>query len=1198
MLRRIHGNKDHSDVAASLCSLAHAYKAQGRLDDSASLHEESLAMYQRIHGSKDHSDVAASLHSLAHVYMAQGRLDDSASLGEESLAMYRRIHGSKDHSSVAASLCSLAQVYRAQGRLDDSASLEEESLAMRRRIHGSKDHRDVATSLWGLAQVYMAQGRLDDSGSLHEESLAMVRRIHGSKDHSDVAAALSHLAQLLEAHGRLDDSVSLELESLAMRRRIHGSKHCIEVAASLSRLAHVYKALGRVEDAASLQQEWLTMLGRIHGSGDHSELAASLSSRAQVYMSQGRLDQSASLEEESLAILRWTHGNKDHSDVAASLCRLAQVYRAQGRLDEAASLQEEWLAMLRRIHGSKDHSELARSLSHLAHVYKAQGRLADACSLEDESLGMLLRIHGNNDHSDVAASLWSLAEVNKAQGHIDDSISLHEESLNMRLRIHGSKDHGDVAASLCSLAQVYAAEGRLNEAASMQHGALAMLRRIHGNQAHSTVAACLWSLAHVFMAQGRLSDSALLYEESLAMLRRIHGGKDNSDVVASMSLSALVNMTQDRLDDSASLHEESLAMLQRMSGSKNRSEVAALMWSLAHVYRSQGRLEEYAKLQAESLAMLRRLHGDGEHSDVRGSLWILAEAGDPTRPAGMLIAVDIDEYPIPRHMADTKWQLRPLCLPHAMSCVDGRTAKQASGNTCYPMSWQAPSADSRNDGGGGGTLGAASLDGSMCRGVGPRHEYYWEVEFVAITNTNLSVGVLDCGGTVDTAVARCAAASTSHVHANSSFKQSPMLELSTSRIYVGNAGSRPITVPDGGSLVGWRLGLLLNLNKSSEACGTLSAVFVRYEDVASGAALPTETLGLGVVASGLRSRLYRPIISMHHVGNCVRLVSCRLEDALRVFGRVAEDSSAVVGDVEADMDLDASVVSRRLTSILYPLSGHMEDTKWQLRPMCLSHAMSCVDGRTAKQVSGNVWNSLPWQVVATNGCSGDGDGDGDGGGTLGAASLDGSMCRGVGPRHEYYWEVEFVAVTNANLSVGVLDCGGTVNKAAARCVAASTTQVHHSSVFGRSPMLELSTSRIYVGNTQPRPITVPDGGSLVGWRLGLLLNLNTDSKERGTLSAVFVRYEDLASDSAVKPAETLKLGVVAKGLRSRLYRPIVSMHHVGNCVRVVSRRLDDARGVFGPSAGQRSADGRQSKSPSVVGEHQPCVDTTPAALQM
>ena len=91
MARRIHGSKDHGSVAASLHSLAQVYEAQGRLGDSASLHEESLAMNRRNHGSKDHSDVAGTLHSLAQVYEAQGRLDDSASLVQEYVEMCLRM---------------------------------------------------------------------------------------------------------------------------------------------------------------------------------------------------------------------------------------------------------------------------------------------------------------------------------------------------------------------------------------------------------------------------------------------------------------------------------------------------------------------------------------------------------------------------------------------------------------------------------------------------------------------------------------------------------------------------------------------------------------------------------------------------------------------------------------------------------------------------------------------------------------------------------------------------------------------------------------------------------------------------------------------------------------------------------------------------------------------------------------------------
>ena len=118
-----------------------------------------MAMFRRIHGSNDHSSVAVSLCRLAQVYEAQGRLAESAALHEESLAMRRQIHGSKDHIDVATSLCHLAQLYKAPGRLAQSAM---EALAMLRRIHGG-DHSDVATSLCHLALVYEAQGQLDDS---------------------------------------------------------------------------------------------------------------------------------------------------------------------------------------------------------------------------------------------------------------------------------------------------------------------------------------------------------------------------------------------------------------------------------------------------------------------------------------------------------------------------------------------------------------------------------------------------------------------------------------------------------------------------------------------------------------------------------------------------------------------------------------------------------------------------------------------------------------------------------------------------------------------------------------------------------------------------------------------------------------------------------------------------------------------------
>ena len=89
-----------TSVHPCLRQLGRVYEHCSMYDDASVMYATALAMLRRIHGDKDHSDVAISLGSLAHVYRAQGRLNDSASLHEESLAMKRRIHGNNDQPLV------------------------------------------------------------------------------------------------------------------------------------------------------------------------------------------------------------------------------------------------------------------------------------------------------------------------------------------------------------------------------------------------------------------------------------------------------------------------------------------------------------------------------------------------------------------------------------------------------------------------------------------------------------------------------------------------------------------------------------------------------------------------------------------------------------------------------------------------------------------------------------------------------------------------------------------------------------------------------------------------------------------------------------------------------------------------------------------------------------------------------------------
>eukprot|EP00500_Bicosoecida_sp_ms1_P000161 CAMPEP_0203810148 /NCGR_PEP_ID=MMETSP0115-20131106/2760_1 /ASSEMBLY_ACC=CAM_ASM_000227 /TAXON_ID=33651 /ORGANISM="Bicosoecid sp, Strain ms1" /LENGTH=80 /DNA_ID=CAMNT_0050718931 /DNA_START=1 /DNA_END=239 /DNA_ORIENTATION=- len=80
MRRRLHGERDHSDVARGLNNLAGLYEAQGLLDKAEPLYVEALAMERRLHGERDHSDVARGLNNLAVLYKAQGLLDEAEPL--------------------------------------------------------------------------------------------------------------------------------------------------------------------------------------------------------------------------------------------------------------------------------------------------------------------------------------------------------------------------------------------------------------------------------------------------------------------------------------------------------------------------------------------------------------------------------------------------------------------------------------------------------------------------------------------------------------------------------------------------------------------------------------------------------------------------------------------------------------------------------------------------------------------------------------------------------------------------------------------------------------------------------------------------------------------------------------------------------------------------------------------------------------
>jgi hypothetical protein len=91
MKKRLWGDRDHSDVAAGLGSLASLLRALGRLDEALSVLQASVDMEKRLWGDRDHGEVAVGLHNLAWLLQALGRLHEAKALAQDAVSMVHRL---------------------------------------------------------------------------------------------------------------------------------------------------------------------------------------------------------------------------------------------------------------------------------------------------------------------------------------------------------------------------------------------------------------------------------------------------------------------------------------------------------------------------------------------------------------------------------------------------------------------------------------------------------------------------------------------------------------------------------------------------------------------------------------------------------------------------------------------------------------------------------------------------------------------------------------------------------------------------------------------------------------------------------------------------------------------------------------------------------------------------------------------------
>jgi ABC-type methionine transport system ATPase subunit len=140
-------------------ALAEAYRAAGRTEEAAALHEQILATRQRVLGP-DHPSTLGARNNLANALRAAGRTEEAVALHEQVLASYERVLEPDDPSTLGARN-NLANALRAAGRTEEAVALHEQVLAVRQRVLGP-EHPDTVQSRNNLirASADAASGRL------------------------------------------------------------------------------------------------------------------------------------------------------------------------------------------------------------------------------------------------------------------------------------------------------------------------------------------------------------------------------------------------------------------------------------------------------------------------------------------------------------------------------------------------------------------------------------------------------------------------------------------------------------------------------------------------------------------------------------------------------------------------------------------------------------------------------------------------------------------------------------------------------------------------------------------------------------------------------------------------------------------------------------------------------------------------------
>jgi len=271
------------DELASAIDLAEVYVKFGRISQTESLLNESLAAYEDLYG-KTSRNLVAPLLSSGNLKLFTGDYAEAEKFTRRALAISQQ-HFGETSSKIANCNILLARIYMAIGDYEKAQQNIESALVIQEKVFG-KEHIDYAKSQsqLGLAMFYN-NANITKTEAIFEEAKTTIATKLGSRTPM-FADVLKDISMLYIRENRFDEAFnSLALAETIWETRVKARKN-VNVASIYKLTGDVYyqqkdyaNAEAKYKQAKNLYEEFFSL--------DHPEYVRVISRLAKVYYMQG-----------------------------------------------------------------------------------------------------------------------------------------------------------------------------------------------------------------------------------------------------------------------------------------------------------------------------------------------------------------------------------------------------------------------------------------------------------------------------------------------------------------------------------------------------------------------------------------------------------------------------------------------------------------------------------------------------------------------------------------------------------------------------------------------------------------------------------------------------------------------------------------------------------------------------------------------